>query len=203
MLATFWFLALAFTAPWANISGETYRDIRRSTNGGVFGEDSGDPGTLITFTNCLFLNCSVAGTKKETYAGGAISVESTETTLCVSNTRFERCSCDHKNFGGGAIFFLGNILQFSNCIFESDSASHSGGAIFSWAQEANLSKCSANNCTCTSSGGFLESITTKKIILTGCTITACGGKTDGAISSLDTILICNECTFTYFHQLPN
>ena len=42
MLATFWFLALGLSDPWANISGETYRDIRRSTNGGVFGEDSGD-----------------------------------------------------------------------------------------------------------------------------------------------------------------
>ena len=196
MLLVFGLIADTFAEPWANISNKSYKDIRRSANGGVFGDDSGDPGAAITIDNCAFVNCSVSKSRKDSYAGGAIYVEFPDVSFFITSTHFVNCSCDHVNFGGGAIFFFGNLLQCVNCIFESDSASHSGGAIFSWSQRVIVNSSRADNCTCKSSGGFILSITTKEIILNGCNINNCGGQTDGAISGLETGLTCIGCTFT-------
>lgn len=142
------------------------------------------------------MNCSVSKSRKDTYAGGAIYVEFPDVSVLITSTHFTNCSCDHVNFGGGAIFFFGNLLQCVNCVFESDSASHSGGAIFSWAQRLIVNSSTADSCTCKSSGGFILSITTNQIILNECNINSCSGRTDGAISGLETGLTCIGCTFT-------
>lgn len=50
MLLVFGLTFATFAEPWANISNKSYKDIRRSANGGVFGDGSGDPGAVITMT---------------------------------------------------------------------------------------------------------------------------------------------------------